>query len=427
MNNSMTTHEYITHHCHKSLENAMASERFPLWKRSCGIMNDVDFSLHGILRVLSAARSGRHYLQTTNEVYEKNIFHSSYFNALKSTRRMNMMKSLEKQSYQLHCTTLSSLGVNYLQQFPELDEYRVEAADGHFIQHACHTKKNEKGKVYAAGFIHALNLKNGLLRPLCVVTNGTVRHQEIPALRNYVEERINEKSRWQKRLYVYDKAVTDYAWWNKQTKHQNFMISVLKENAVATFVKSIPFDKENEINTGIESYSLYQNNKAPFFIIEYRDPETGVLHKFISTLPESVNPGTIAMLYYKRWTIEKAFNNSKSDFNERKAWSPDLNALNNQMRFTAMAYNITRVCEEISKAKNPERIHPSDKKYNEALNKRQVEAQTKGRFVNPLFFYSRIARISSFTIRSLQNAIVTGKPILAVIASLAARLLPRVE
>jgi hypothetical protein len=33
-----------------------------------------------------------------------------------------------------------------------------------------------------------------------------------------------------------------------------------------------------------------------------------------------------------------------------------------------------RIFEEISKAKNPDRIHPSDKKYNEGLKKRQALA-----------------------------------------------------
>ena len=99
------------------------------------------------------------------------------------------------------------------------------------------------------------------------------------------------------------------------------------------------------------------------------------------------------MVYYKRWTIEKAFNNSKSDLVERKAWSSNLNALNSQMPFTAVSYNIMRIFEEISKAKNPEYIHPSDKKYDEALDKRQEVARGKGGFVNPLFFYARIARI----------------------------------
>jgi hypothetical protein len=96
------------------------------------------------------------------------------------------------------------------------------------------------------------------------------------------------------------------------------------------------------------------------------------------------------------------------------------------MRFTTMAYNIMRVFEEVSKAKNPERIHPSDKKYNESLEKRQAISQEKGSFVNPLFFHARIARICSFTIRSLQNAIMTGRSIMAIMDSLARHLKPRV-
>ncbi|MBL4773469.1 MAG: hypothetical protein JKX98_07670 [Alcanivoracaceae bacterium] len=111
------------------------------------------------------------------------------------------------------------------------------------------------------------------------------------------------------------------------------MISVLKENAVATFIESIQFDRNDEINTGVENYSVYQNKKAKFHVVEYCDPETGELHKFITTLPKSINPGTIVIIYYKRWTIEKSFNNCKSDFNERKAWSPNLKALNSQMQF----------------------------------------------------------------------------------------------
>jgi hypothetical protein len=426
MNKLKTMDEYIADHCKASMEKAISAERFPLWKRSCDSIDDVTFSRHGLLRCISNVHSGRHYLQITDEIYDETLSHSSYFNALKSSRRMNMMKAMEKQSYQIHSETLSSLGVNYLKQFPELDDYRVEAADGHFIQHACHTNKNASGKVFAAGFIHALNLKNGLLRPLCVVTNGTDRHQEIPALRAYIEQRHGTKDSWQKHLYVYDKAVTDYAWWDKQKSNQNFMISVLKENAVATLIEAIPFDRKDEINTGIESYSIFQNKKAKFQVVVYRDPETGLLHQFISTLPTSMKPGIIAMLYYKRWTIEKAFNNSKSDFTERKAWSSNLNALNNQMRFTTMAYNVMRVFEEISKAQHPERIHPSDKKYNDALDKRQTIANEKGRFLNPLFFHARMTRICSFTIRSLQNAIMTGRPLIDLMDSLATHLKPRV-
>jgi hypothetical protein len=168
MNDMITIKEYMTDHCHISMEKAIAAERFPLWKRACDTLNDINFTRHGLCRCISPVNSGRYYLQITDEIYDETICHSSYFNALKSARRMNMVKAMEKQSYQLHSETLSSLGIDYLKQFPELDEYRVEAADGHFIQHACHTDKNSPGKVFAAGFIHGLNLRNGLLRSLCV-------------------------------------------------------------------------------------------------------------------------------------------------------------------------------------------------------------------------------------------------------------------
>jgi hypothetical protein len=54
--------EYIADHCHVSMDKAIAAERFPLWKRSC-----------------------------------ETICHSNYFNALKSARRMNMVKVLESK------------------------------------------------------------------------------------------------------------------------------------------------------------------------------------------------------------------------------------------------------------------------------------------------------------------------------------------
>jgi len=152
-----------------------------------------------------------------------------------------------------------------------------------------------------------------------------------------------------------------------------------------------------------------------------------VLYRFVTTLPTSINPGTIAMLYFKRWTIEKAFNNSKSNLKEIKAWSSDFNALKNQMRLTSMTYNLLRVFEEVSKTQGPELMHPSDKKYIRALEKRDQAAKKRGCFVNPLLFQSRIVRISSYTIRAVQNAITAGKSLAWVMDSLVARLVSRVR
>ncbi len=94
------------------------------------------------------------------------------------------------------------------------------------------------------------------------------------------------------------------------------------------------------------------------------------------------------------------------------------------MRLTAMTYNLMRVFEEISKKQKPALIHPSDNKYTQALEKRQAIAKKNGGFVNPLFFQARIARISSYTIRAVQNAIITGISLASFMGILMARLLP---
>ena len=92
---------------------------------------------------------------------------------------------------------------------------------------------------------------------------------------------------------------------------------------------------------------------------------------------------------------------------------------------TAMSYNFMRVFEEISKIRQPEKIHPSDKKYIKALEKRQQVAKDKNGFVNPLFFQARIARISSYTIRAAQSAIITGKSLVGYMSDLTAQLVLR--
>jgi len=422
--NNLSLNDYLLAHCNESMEKALAAERHPVWKRACPEMNDIDFIRLGLLRCISAVDSGRHFIQTTEEVDGELLPHSTYFKAFKSARRTRMLEAVEGQSYAIHCEYLARSGIDYLKSFPELDGYTVEAADGHFIDHACHTPKGNNGKVYAAGFIYAMNLRNGLLKPLCCITNGTKRHHELPVLRNHIDHQNSQCGQPGKNLYVYDKAATDFSWWAKQAGHENYMISVLKENSVATRIESIAFDANNPANTGIEDYSIYENQGVKFNVVGYRDPETLQRHRFITTLPRSITPGTIAILYYKRWTIEKAFNNSKSNLKEKKAWSSSIKSLNNQMRLTTMSYNLMRVFEEISKIQDPTLVHPSDKKYTKSLEKRQEKAQEIGRFVNPLLFLERIVRISSYTIRAVQNAIITGRSMVDLMWGLMAKLVP---
>ncbi|MEE9412231.1 MAG: hypothetical protein V3V22_04175, partial [Methylococcales bacterium] len=117
----------------------------------------------------------------------------------------------------------------------------------------------------------------------------------------------------------------------------------------------------------------------------------------------------------------------KNNFKETKAWSSNNDSLKNQMRLTAMSYNQMRVFEEVSKIQQPELIHLSDKKYSDALEKRQPIANKRGGFVNPLFFQARITRMRSYTIRAVQNSMITGKSLLSFMSSLVARLVPSLD
>ncbi len=155
MNKIISLDDHIIDHCADSLARALSAERYPLWQRSCPEMSDTDFVRLGLLRGISAVDSGRHFLQNSKDFNSELIAHSTYFKSLKSTRRMDMLEAVEQQSYALHCEQMASQGIDYLKQFPELNDYRVEAADGHFIDHAYHTQKGDNGKVYAAGFIYA--------------------------------------------------------------------------------------------------------------------------------------------------------------------------------------------------------------------------------------------------------------------------------
>lgn len=424
MNQDLTMLEYIKKHCTESMNNALGSVKYTTWERQCPEFSDVEFVIKGLLRCITPVDSGRHFIQNMQEQYEITFPHSTYFTAIHSRRRREMLKAVSSESYKILCSLADNIEIDYLKHFPELDDYHVEAADGHFVTHACHTPKNAKGKVFAAGFIYAMNLRNGFLNPICKVTNGTKRSHEIPCFRNWVEKEYKNNQMY-KKLYIYDRAAIDYKWWDKQKKNDIYMISVLKENAVTSFIEVLDFDKNDEINVGIVSYELHCKDKKLFTITTYKDPETEKEFKFISTLPESVRPGVIAIIYYKRWTIEKAFNNSKSNLKEKKAWSSDNIPLDIQMRLTAITYNLMRLFEEKSKKHDTSLVHPAETKYIKDLQKRDKIAKAKGKFVNKIHFNKRIARISSSTIRSVNVAILTNMPFREFMNKLVGKLILR--
>jgi len=284
MDQDISMQEYIEQHCTESMYNALAAVKYTTWERKCPDFPDVEFMSKGLLRCITPVDSGRHFIQNIQEQSKSKLPHSTYFTALHSVRRREMLKAVASESYKIVCSLADESEIDYLKHFSELADYDIEAADGHFITHACHTPKNTKGKVFAAGFIYSMNLRNGFLNPICKVTNGTKRSHEIPCFRSWVENEYSKKPTGRKKLYIYDRAAVDYPWWDKQKKNDVYIISLLKENAVINFIKTLDFDKNDPVNAGVVSYELYSKRNETFTVVTYKDPETDKVYKFVSTL-----------------------------------------------------------------------------------------------------------------------------------------------
>ena len=85
--------------------------------------------------------SGRDFLQNKNEQDDNSLSRTTFFSALASERRLRLIKDLSGAFNRGLDRMMDIFGTDYLSDFPELDGYQVLSGDAHYIDHACHTKK----------------------------------------------------------------------------------------------------------------------------------------------------------------------------------------------------------------------------------------------------------------------------------------------
>ena len=155
--------------------------------RSCHGLPDMTFVLSCLKRVITQNQSGRDFLQFIDEADGQNLKRSTFFDALKSQRRLHAVSEMSKLHHKLLSNLVTCAGVDLLAGFPELDDYEVLSADGHFIEHPSHVKKENNRKVYAAGNIYAQNIRNGLTQFLTPVTDRSAKEHELPHFKQAVD------------------------------------------------------------------------------------------------------------------------------------------------------------------------------------------------------------------------------------------------
>ena len=104
-------------------------------ERVCPGLSDRDLVGEGIRQVLSHADSGRDWLQQTAEKNLGQATRGTFFPALHSERRRQMVEDVALAFTRAAAAELAELGIDHLAAFPELADYRCIAADGHTIEH----------------------------------------------------------------------------------------------------------------------------------------------------------------------------------------------------------------------------------------------------------------------------------------------------
>jgi hypothetical protein len=261
-------------------------------------------------------------------------------------------------------------GRDWLASFPELREVPVWAVDGHQIEHACHAPRDRKDEHLASGLTYGLCLHPGLLRPLARFQGDGVRQHEWPVFKKNWQHWTVDEPRPCMPIIVVDPAYIDNQYWLLQKIHRQAMVITReKANMKPMVYGPVAFDRSDPVNRGVEAYEYVGYSNAALRRVRYTDPATGENFVFITTCPEQMRPGLIALLYFLRWKIEKAYDVFKNKFKGRKAWGVGDTPALMQAHFMALLHNLLTVL-----LARMEHIGTPDQKVLDKAEKRRAAA-----------------------------------------------------
>lgn len=390
---------------------------------------DADFLRLGVLRTLSQCKSGRDFIQQQRELYDTLVTRSALFGSLHSPRRLELLREVDSQLYARGSQKLQS--EDLLQLFPELAQRAVWAADGHKIEHACHARRDDQGRLVAVNSLYLLCLHSGLLCPLGPVQgNGIYRH-ELPVFRRAAARWIQRQGQRRKNspapLFLLDPAFVDNQFWNQMRQAQAAgarVITPLKENMNPAKGKVRVFDRQDEVNLGVNGdLEITFQNGILMRLVSYTDPETDVCYQFLTTDFE-LRPGVIAWLYFLRWRIEKIFDTAKNKLEEHKAWANGEVAQEIQSHFLAITHNALILFRHDLQSEHGIQEDKLKAKRQENLQRRSAAAESQGRRLHPLTFkLPEIVQLTLQFIRALRNYIIAKARLRNVLSEIRAMLI----
>jgi hypothetical protein len=386
--------------------------------RTCSDFTDTHFIHMGIQRVLGEDKSGRAFLQRSILEDSSDIEASCFYKSLGSNRRLAHLQTITDL---LNCEFEKELSSSdRLSLFNELKNFSVFASDGSYFEWACHdetfvrnkSSKNESEKVAerienykstkrSVQNIFSINLRNYLAYHLAVAEIGGDRKREhdIHILKRLDKDslRMNSK-KGSKVLHVYDRASIDYMQWFKWRHNGIYFLSREKSSGALQIIGTPAFDSNDPVNKGVlRNEMVGTSNSEDFRRVVYQCPTTNEIFSFVTTLPHTIRPGVIAMLYLMRWEIEKLFDEIKNKLEEKKSWATSNIAKEMQAKFICLTHNLSLIMyKNVEKEEGV--VYEYDlKRKKENLKNRQQELIKRGKeFTNT---WETTLRVSQITIK----------------------------
>jgi Transposase DDE domain len=341
----------------------------PLWRsfdlsrsrRNCPALPDELWLEAGVRRCLSLFQSGRDFLQDLADRHDTEILRSTFFESLKSKRRLALLTEILTQ-IQAHMRRALH---DPFAAYKCLDDFDLYAGDGHFITAASHDKAAPRkspnqdktlGRTdaftetkYATGHLYTLCLRSHGATHL-TVSDQVARKKEhdMRALKRQDILTLRQgAAKGRKVLYIWDRAGIDFRQWLKWKESGIYFLSREKENMKLEVVGILSFDRENPMNQGVISDEIVATSVGVTVRrVIYQDPETGITYHYLTTLPSSIPPGIVALLYKCRWDVEKVFDEFKNKLGETKSWASTPNAKTCQARLLCLTHNLMTLMEE---------------------------------------------------------------------------------
>ncbi len=367
--------------------------------RTCNDYPDRLYLHSGVGRVIDASISGREWIQKFCAVFDKSISVSNFFTALRSQRRLKLLREVD-QDIRVQADLRVGESGDPFADSPELQHFRIYSSDGHSHAASAHEEKICEKK-RAVTNIFSLNLRTHTFAHLALTepAKGKKKEHEIKAIKRMGGRDLRFGApKGTKVIHAYDPAIIDYReWYNWKKGHGVYIVTTEKSDSKLAVLGEKSWEKNDPRNTGVMSDELVgSSNGVSFRRVRYQDPTDGKEHSFLTT-EMTLPPGMIAFIYKLRWDIEKVFDEIKNKLGQQKAWGKGEVSKIQQAHFVTVTHNLFMMFEKKLKLEEGITDEKVRKKQIQRLSLDAEKARLAGRVPNML-----VAKVTRATQRSLQ-------------------------